>query len=76
MQVLLDRLDDLQVYRCLHAKIEELSALADKCHSPAAATAIRAAIVPIRTVGSALYTRSIKPTLDKVESLAEQGSGV
>lgn len=50
-----ERLDDLQVYKRLLALVEELEALAVRCWSPAAATALLAASKIVRTVASALY---------------------
>lgn len=62
---LTDRLDDLQVYKLLHAQVETLESLANRCHSPAAATACRATAIQVRTLASALYRSSISATIDK-----------
>jgi hypothetical protein len=55
-----ERLSDLQVYRRLHKLVEDIEAIADLCHSPAAATACRAAAKLLRVLASGLYKQSIE----------------
>lgn len=56
----MDRLDDLQVYRKLHALVEELDGIANRSMSPAAATAIRAVTRLVKALASGLYKQSIE----------------
>ncbi|MFC4294008.1 hypothetical protein ACFO0A_02920 [Novosphingobium tardum] len=50
-----DRLDDLQVYKRLHALIAELEDMAERCWSLAAATSLKVVSQLIRTVASGLW---------------------
>ena len=48
-------LDDLQIYRELHNKAEELEAMAPRAASPATETALQACAKLIRRLASALW---------------------
>lgn len=52
-------LDDLQVYRRLMALSEELSALAERAHSPATSTALAVASRLVRRLASAVFARGL-----------------
>lgn len=68
--VVTDRLDDLEVYKLLLAEVEALEALALRCHSPAAATGLRATSVLVRTVASGIYRATLRPVDDVTERAA------
>jgi hypothetical protein len=54
-----DRLDDLQVYSELHRIVEGLDAMAKRCQSLAASTALKAAAGAIRIMASGLYRNGL-----------------
>jgi hypothetical protein len=67
-----ERLDDLQVYRRLHRLVEELAGLADRCHSVAAATALRASSELVKTTASGLYRHSLEAVASNTGKVAEK----
>lgn len=64
----MDRLDDLQVYRKLHAVVEELDGVSNRSMSPAAATAIEATTKLVRALASGLYKQSIEAMAETVKN--------
>jgi hypothetical protein len=65
-----ERLDDLQVYSLLHRIVEDLDGIAGRCHSVAAATAIRATTRLIKALASGLYKNGLS-ACGHVENIAE-----
>lgn len=64
----MDRLDDLQVYRKLHAIVEALDGIANCSMSPAAATAIKAVSKLVKALASGLYKQSIEAMTETPEN--------
>jgi hypothetical protein len=71
-----ERLDDLQVYRRLHRLVEDMTGLADRCHSVAAATAIRASAELVKATASGLYKHSLEAVASNTGKLAENSEKV